>query len=323
MPGHRVTALAPGRVSPLDLGAAAEVFGIDPALGPRWYDFSVCGSVPGRVTTRGGLQLVIDRGLEALAEADTIVVLPVSRFVRERPGEDLLEPLADAAARGCRIVSVCLATFVVAAAGLLDDRRATTHWRFCADLAAAYPLIQVVPDALYIDEGNILTSGGVAAGIDLCLHVVRNDHGAEVANRLARRLVAGPHRDGGQAQYIEQPVPHTSGRRLGPVLAWALQHLADKLTPDRLAAMAAMSRRTFYREFRAETGTTPHHWLVAQQVVLAQRLLETTRLSVAEVTRQCGFGDVSVFRRHFTARAGLSPVSYRRAFGQLGTRAIE
>ncbi len=321
MPCHRVAAVAAGRVSPLDLGAVAEVFGIDPELGPGWYDFSVCSSAPGRVTTRGGLQLVIDRGLEALAEADTIVVLPVSRFVRERPGEDLLRPLADAAARGCRIVSVCLATFVVAAAGLLDHRRATTHWRFCADLAAAYPLIQVVPDALYIDEGNILTSGGVAAGIDLCLHVVRNDLGAEVANRLARRLVAGPHRDGGQAQYIEQPVPDTSGQRLGPVLSWALQHLADKPTPDRLAAIAAMSRRTFYREFRAETGTTPHHWLVAQQVVLAQRMLETTRLSVAEIARQCGFEDVSVFRRHFTARAGLSPVSYRHAFGQLDGRA--
>lgn len=317
MPRHRITALALGRVSPLDLGAVAEVFGIDPELGPEWYQFSVCGERPGELATRGRLRMVIGWGLEALAEADTIVVLPVSRFVRERPGEDLLEPLADAAARGCRIVSVCLATFVVAAAGLLDHRRATTHWRFCADLAAAYPLIQVVPDALYVDEGNILTSGGVAAGIDLCLHLVRKDHGAEVANRLARRLVAGPHRDGGQAQFIEQPVPDTSGQPLGPVLAWALKHLADKPTPERLAAMAAMSRRTFYREFRAETGTTPHHWLVSQQVFLGQQLLETTRHSVAEIARQCGFEDVSVFRRHFTAKTGLSPVSYRRAFGHL------
>jgi len=157
----------------------------------------------------------------------------------------------------------------------------------------------------------------VAAGIDLCLHLVRNDHGAEIANQLARRLVAGPHRDGGQAQFIEQPVPDTAGQPLGPVLAWALQHLADKPTPGRLAEMAAMSRRTFYREFRTLTGTTPHHWLVAQQVVLGQRVLETTRLSVAEIARQCGFEDVSVFRRHFTARTGLSPVSYRRVFGQL------
>ena len=312
-------ALALGRVSPLDLGTVAEVFGIDPELGPEWYEFSVCGEQPGELATRGGLRMVIGWGLEALAEADTIVVLPVSRFVRERPGEDLLEPLAAAAARGCRIVSVCLAAFALAAAGLLDHRRATTHWRFCADLSAAYPLIQVVPDALYVDEGNILTSGGVAAGIDLCLHLVRKDHGAEIANRLARRLVAGPHRDGGQAQFIEQPVPDTSGQPLGPVLSWALQHLADKPTPERLAAMAAMSRRTFYREFRAETGTTPHHWLVAQQVFLGQRLLETTRLSVAEIARHCGFEDVSVFRRHFTARAGLSPVSYRRAFAQLDT----
>jgi transcriptional regulator GlxA family with amidase domain len=317
VPHHRVTAVALGQVSPLDLGAVAEVFGVDLELGPKWYEFSVCSSAPGRVTTTGGLQLVIDRGLEALAEADTIVVLPVAGVDSERPGEEVLGLLTDAAARGCRIVSVCVGTFVLAAAGLLDHRRATTHWRFCAALSAAYPLIQVVPDALYVDEGNILTSGGVAAGIDLCLHMVRKDHGAEVANRLARRLVAGPHRDGGQAQYIEQPVPGTSGQPLGPVLSWALHHLADQPTPQRLAALAAMSRRTFYREFRAETGTTPHRWLVAQQVVLGQRLLETTRLSVAEIARQCGFEDVSVFRRHFTARTGLSPVSYRRAFSQL------
>jgi AraC family transcriptional activator FtrA len=308
----------PDEVSPLGLGAVAEVFGVDPGLAPDWYEFSVCGSAPGPNTSKGGLQLVIDRGLEALAEADTIVVLPVSQFTRERPGEYMLGLLADAAARGCRIVSVCIATFVLAAAGLLDHRRATTHWRFCAALAAAYPSVHVVPDALYVDEGNILTSGGVAAVIDLCLHVVRKDYGADAANRLARQLVAGPHRDGAQAQFIEQPVPDADGRRIGPALAWALQHLAERPDPDRLAVMAAMSRRTFYREFRTETGTTPHRWLVAQQVVLAQRMLETSRLSVAEIARRCGFGDVSVFRRHFTAKTGLSPVAYRRAYGQVG-----
>jgi AraC family transcriptional regulator, transcriptional activator FtrA len=317
VPRHRVVALAPGRVSPLDLGAVAEVFGIDPGLAPDWYEFSVCGDQPGVQPTRGGLQVVVDHGIEALAAADTIVVLPVSRFVSECPAEQVIEALAAAAARGCRIISVCLGAFVLAAAGLLDHRRATTHWRYCAALSAAFPLVQVVPGVLYVDEGDVLTSGGVAAGIDLCLHVVRKDYGAEVTNMLARRLVAGPHRDGGQAQFIEQPVPDTSSQRLGPALTWALQHLADNPTPDRLACIAAMSRRTFYREFRAEMGTTPHHWIVAQQIILARRMLETTRLTIAEIARHAGFEDVSVFRRHFTSQAGLSPNAYRRTFGQL------
>lgn len=316
VPRHHVTALVLGEVSALDLGAVAEIFGIDWEVAPDWYEFSVCGPRPGSGRTRGGLQLVVDRGMETLTTADTIVVLPVARYARQRPGDELVKPLADAAARGCRIVSVCLGAFVLAAAGLLDHRRATTHWRFCAALSAAYPLVQVVPEALYIDEGDILTSGGVVAGIDLCLHLVRKDYGAEVASRLARRLVAGPHRDGGQAQFIEQPLPDTSGQRIGPAMAWALQHLPDRPTPARLAAVAAMSRRTFYREFRAATGTTPHKWLVAQQVSHAARLLETTGLTVAQIAARAGFDDVSVFRRHFRARLGVSPGAYRRTFGQ-------
>ena len=310
-------AAALGPVSPLDLGAVAEIFGIDPGLGPGWYDFALCGERPGSLPAMGGVQLMVDRGLDDLVAADTIVVLPVARFVAERPPGRLLEPLAAAAARGCRVVSVCLGSFVLAAAGLLDGRRATTHWRFCADLAAAYPQVQVVPDMLYVDEGDILTSGGVAAGIDVCLHVVRKDYGAEIANRLARRLVIGPHRDGGQAQFIEQPVADASSQRLGPALAWALEHLAENLAIDRLATIAAMSRRTFYREFHAVTGTTPHRWLIAQRIILARHLLETTRLSVTEIAQQSGFDDISVFRRHFTSQAAVSPTTYRRRFGQL------
>ena len=317
VPRHRVTALALGDVSPLDLGAVAEIFGIDHELAPGWYDFSVCGERPGDLSTRGGLRLIIDRGMEELAVADTIVVLPVARFVRERPCSQLLKPLIAASTRGCRIVSVCLGTFALAAAGLLDGRRATTHWRFCADLSAAYPLVQVVPDMLYVDEGDILTSGGVAAGIDVCLHVVRKDYGAEIANSLARRLVVGPHRDGGQAQFIEQPMADTSDRRLGKTLAWALEHLPEPLDVGQFAAIAAVSRRTFYREFHAATGTTPHRWLIAQRIILARRMLETTKLTVVEVARQSGFEDVSVFRRHFIGQAGLSPTAYRRRFGQL------
>jgi len=309
-------ALALGPVSPLDLGAVAEIFGIDYELTPDWYEFSLCGERRGGLVTRGGLHLVADHGMDELAAADTIVVLPVERFVAQRPADDLLAPLVAAAARGCRIVSVCLGTFVLAATGLLNGRRATTHWGFCPALAAAYPLVEVLPDMLYVDEGNILTSGGVAAGIDVCLHVVRKDHGAEIANALARRLVVGPHRDGGQAQFIEQPMADTAEPHLGKVFAWALEHLPDPLTVDQLAAVAAMSRRTFYREFHAATGTTPHRWLIAQRIVLSRRMLETTCLSIAEIARQSGFEDVSVFRRHFRGYAGLSPTAYRRGFGQ-------
>ena len=304
-----------GEVSALDLGAVVEIFGNDWEVAPDWYEFSVCAPRPGSGRTRGGLQLVVDRGMDVLATADTIVVLPVARYARQRPADELLAPLADAAARGCRIVSVCLGTFVLAAAGLLDRRRATTHWRFCAALSAAYPLVQVVPEALYIDDGDILTSGGVVAGIDLCLHLVRKDYGAETAARLARRLVAGPHRDGGQAQFIEQPLPDATGQPVGPAMTWALQHLPDQPTPARLAEVAAMSRRTFYREFRAATGTTPRIWLVSQQVGLAARLLETTGLTVAQIATRAGFVDVSVLRRHFRARFGVSPSAYRRTFG--------
>jgi transcriptional regulator GlxA family with amidase domain len=250
-----------------------------------------------------------------LDTADTIVVLPVARFVHERPPAELLRPLIAAASRGCRIVAVCLGTFVLAAAGLLDGRRATTHWRFCSALSSAYPQVQVVPDMLYVDEGAVLTSGGVAAGIDVCLHVVRKDHGAEIANSLARRLVFGPHRDGGQAQFIEQPVADSSDPRLAGAMAWAREHLPENPAISQLADMAHMSRRTFYRMFQAAAGTTPHRWLISQQVILACRLLETSALPVAEIANRSGFGDTSALRRHFTGQVGVSPATYRRRFG--------
>src|SRR5215471_9553898 len=291
VPNHRVTALVIEATSPLDLGAVTEVFGIDRGLAPRWYDFTICGPRRGRLPTRGGLWLTVERGLDEMAVADTIVVLPVARFVRERPDGAVLEALAAAAARGTRLVSLCLGAFVLAAAGLLDGRRATTHWPYCRALGEAYPQVEVVPDVLYVDEGDVLTSGGVAAGIDLCLHLVRKDHGAEIANRLGRALVVGPHREGGQAQFIEQPMPDTRNGRLGPALSWALEHLPENPTVAQIADTAAMGRRTFYREFRASTGTTPHRWLVTQRVLLARRLLETTQLTVEEVAGRSGFAD--------------------------------
>ena len=316
MPRHVVAAYAPGPTSPLDLGAVTEVFGVDPEFGLDWYEFVFCGPRAGRHTTRGGLHLAVDAGADAIAGADTVVVMPVERFVGERPSDDLLAPLLAASARGCRIMAVCLGTFVLAAAGLLDERRATTHWRFCGDLAAAYPRVDVVPDVLYVDEGDVLTSGGVAAGIDLCLHVVRKDYGAEVANSLARRLVFGPHREGGQAQFVEKAVPAAPELRLAPAISWALQHLAEDPAVDHVAAKAAMSRRTFYREFQATMGTTPRRWLDAQKMILARQILETTDLTVPEVARQSGFRDPSILRSHFTRHVGVSPTSYRRQFGR-------
>lgn len=192
---------------------------------------------------------------------------------------------------------------------------ATTHWRYCTQLADTYPAVEVVPDVRYVDAGDVLTSGGVAAGIDLCLHIVRQDFGADVANRLARRLVVGPHRDGGQAQYVEHPVQDNPGGPLGPALAQALERLDENLTIDQLADSANMSRRTFHRQFQDSLGTTPHRWLTAQRVLHARRLLETTDLTIDEIARRSGFGDTSAVRKHSTRQVGLSPTAYRRAFG--------
>jgi AraC family transcriptional activator FtrA len=319
VPQHRVTAIALDGISPLDLGAVTEVFGIDRGLVPEWYDFSICGQRRGPLGTRGGIRLTVDRGLGELAVADTIIVLPVARFMRERPPAALLGALVTAADRGARVMSLCLGAFVLASAGLLDGRRATTHWRHCQALADAYPQVKVVPDVLYIDDGDVLTSGGVAAGIDLCLHVARRDYGAEIANRLARALVVGPHREGGQAQFVEQPLSADGDRRLGPALSWALEHLHESITIDQFARTVAMSRRTFYREFTASIGTTPHRWLVAQRLLHARRLLETTQLRIGEIAQQSGFEDAALLRKHFTARVGLSPTVYRRTFSHGAT----
>jgi transcriptional regulator GlxA family with amidase domain len=316
VPQHRVTALALDDISPLDLGAVAEIFGIDRDLTTGWYEFTVCGQRRGQIATRGGLRLTVDRDLGELSASDTIVVPPVTRYVTERPPTSLLDGLVAAHGRGCRIVSVCLGAFVLAAAGLLDGRRATTHWRYCTELAESYPAVEVVPDVLYVDAGDVLTSGGVAAAIDLCLHIVRQDFGADIANRLARRLVVGPHRDGGQAQFVEHPVHASPDGPLGPALAWALERLDENLTIEQLADCANMSRRTFYRHFQDSTGTTPRRWLIAQRVLHACRLLETTDLTIDEVARRSGFGDTSAVRKHFTSRVGLSPTAYRRAFGE-------
>jgi len=298
-----------------EVGVACEVFGFDrTAEGLPGYDFAVCAVEPPPIRTSSGFLIDTPYGIERLAEAD-LIVIPGWRDIREAPPEPLLEALRQAVARGARVMSMCTGAFVLAATGLLDGRRATTHWRDAAALAMKYPNITVDPNVLYIDDGLVLTSAGTASGIDLCLHILRIEHGAGVANAVARRMVVPPHRDGGQAQYIDTPVPeHRRRDDLSEVLAWARAHLDEQLTVRGLAARANMSSRTFARRFVAVTGTTPHQWLVTQRVEMAQRLLEETDHAVEVVAQQSGFGTAAMLRHHFGQRRGTSPQLYRRTF---------
>ena len=300
-------------VSVFELGVVCEVFGIDRSdQGLPVFDFAVCAADPPPLRSGGGFSLTPDHGLDRLASAD-LVAVPHWRSVDERPPEALLDALRAVVDRGGRVMSVCSGAFVLAAAGLLDGRRATTHWRYAAQLAARYPAVDVDPNVLYVDAGPVLTSAGTAAGIDLCLHLVRCEYGVAVANAIARRMVVPPHRDGGQAQYVEAPVPLPRRDELGDVLTWAVEHLDQPLSVETLAARALMSPRTFARRFRAVTGTTPYAWLLHQRTLLAQRLLEDGH-SVEEVARRSGFGSAATLREHFAKARGTSPSAYRRTF---------
>lgn len=305
------------RVPVFEFAVPCEVFGIDrSAMGLPNYRLLVCAAEPGPLRTNAGVTIATAHGLEALAGADTVVV-PAWRDIDEAPPPALLAALRAAHGRGARLASLCSGAFVLAAAGLLDGRRATTHWMYARALAERYPAVRVDPDVLYVDAGSVLTSAGTAAGIDLCLHLVRLDYGAAVANLFARRMVVPPHREGGQAQYVEAPLPQApDGIPLGPTLDWALGHLAEALTVERLAARAGLSPRTFARRFRAETGTTPLQWLLAQRVLAAQRQLETSDRAVERVAEDCGFGTAATLRLHFGRLVGVAPTAYRRAFRQ-------
>jgi transcriptional regulator GlxA family with amidase domain len=283
-----------------------------PELGVPWYRVFVCAADPPPIATSGGFTIDTPYRLEDLRRADTIVV-PASN--RRGSSEELLSALRQAHDRGARILSLCTGAFVLAEAGLLDGRTATTHWMHAADLARMYPKVDVDPCVLYIEDGNIFTSAGTAAGIDLCLHVVRQDYGAEIANAVARRMVVPPHRDGGQAQFVDEPLPDL--RESDPfshTLVWIQEHLGDDISVDELARRSAMSSRTFARRFRATTGTTPHQWLLRQRILLAQRLLETTDLSVELISSRCGFGTAANLRQHFQRLMRTSPIAYRRTF---------
>ncbi|MGP3985917.1 GlxA family transcriptional regulator [Streptomyces sp. 3N207] len=308
---HRVAVLVLDGVLPLDMGIPAQVF---TAVPDEPYEMVLCGRSAGPVPTAAGFAVTVTAGLEALERADTVVVPGYAPHLSEVPAA-VLEALAAAHARGRRLVSVCTGAFALAAAGVLDGCTATTHWLFADDLAARHPRVSVDPRVLYVDEGQVLTSAGVAAGIDLCLHLVRRDLGAATANEAARTVVAAPHRDGGQAQYIRRPLTGaTDGTTLAPTREWALAHLHEPLTVRRLAAHAHMAPRTFARHFVAESGTTPLRWLLAARIDRARELLESTGLTIDQVAERCGLGSPSNLRLHFRRVLGTSPTAYRATF---------
>ncbi|MER7485496.1 helix-turn-helix domain-containing protein [Streptomyces sp. NPDC126497] len=308
---HRVAVLVLDDVLPLDLGIPAQVFIAVPGAP---YRLTLCGRTTRPVTTAAGFAVTVTAGLEALRGADTVVVPGYAPHLRELP-QDVLAALAGAHARGRRLVSICTGAFALAAAGILDGRKATTHWKYADELAARYPAVSVDPHVLYVDEGQVLTSAGVAAGIDLCLHLVRRDLGARTANGVARTLVAAPHRDGGQAQYIKRPLaPEGPGVTLAATREWALNRLHEPLTVPRLAAHAHMAPRTFARRFVTETGTTPLRWLLAARLDRARELLESTDLAVDHIADRCGLGSPSNLRLHFRRALGTTPTAYRTAF---------
>ena len=307
---HAVVALALPTVEAFDLAIPSQVFG-DQVIHAERYTFTVCAPSAGLVPSTAGYAIQAERDLDALADADTVVVpgyLPL-----DDPGEAVCSALRGAAARGARVVSICTGAFALAAAGLLDHRRATTHWQYADDLSARFPAVKVDPNVLWVDEGAVLTSAGLAAGIDLCVQLVRADYGTDAAIRVARRMVVAPHRDGGQAQWLERPVP-LPGHGLAATCEWALEHLADPLTVADLARHAGWAPRTFSRQFVDETGMTPLRWLTAARVREARRLLEVTDLPVEVIARRSGLGSPANLRVHLARDAGATPTAYRAAY---------
>ena len=304
-----MAALALPDVVAFDLSIPAQVFGhVDER---ESYALEVCGVRRGSVPSTTGFALRVEHGLEALARADTIVV--AGFMPTDDPPREVTTALRDAHERGARIAAVCVGAFALGAAGLLDGRAATTHWHHAADLAARFPAADVRPEVLYVDEGMVLTSAGISAGIDLCLHMVSADLGVEHASRVARRMVAPLHRMGGQAQYIDRPLPRT-GSGLAETCAWAVEQLHRPISVAEMAAHAGYAPRSFTRRFRDELGASPKRWLAAQRVREAQRQLERTDLSVETIAVRCGLGNPVTLRSHFARELATTPTAYRQAF---------
>ncbi|MFD6608767.1 GlxA family transcriptional regulator [Micromonospora chalcea] len=315
---HRVAVLALDGVVALDLGTPAQVFGAAGTEdGTPLYAVTTCTPGGHPVRSSAGFQVLPDHGLELLDTADTVIVPGIHSGAPLFGGTmaaEVADALRAAYARGARVMSICTGAFVLAAAGLLDGRPATTHWAYAPRFRRLHPGVRLDPDVLFVDDGRVLTSAGVAAGIDLCLHVVRTDHGSAAANRAARRCVVPPWRDGGQAQYIERPVPRGTDHGTAATREWARQRLHEPVALREMAAHARMSVRTFTRHFRSETGLSPAQWLLQQRTEHARVLLETTDLSVDRIARDAGFGTTAALRQHFHSRVGVAPSAYRRTF---------
>jgi transcriptional regulator GlxA family with amidase domain len=301
--------------SMFEFATTSEVFGIDRTArgtGVPKFDFRVCTPVPGNIPVKSGLDVNVRLGLEAAADADLVIMAAHSR--EEDVPEVVLETLRAAHVRGAWVMSICSGAFALAQAGLLDGRRCTTHWHYSDVLAAQFPHVIVDENVLYVQDGRIISSAGTAAGIDACLHLIRIEFGAAVAAAIARDMVVPPYRDGGQAQFIDRPMPECGSLPMEELLRWMVQNLAEEHPVRELAARMHMSPRTFARRFRAETGTTPAAWLNSQRVWRAQELLETTDLNIDDVARLAGFGHPVIMRHHFAKVSDTSPQSYRRTF---------
>jgi AraC family transcriptional activator FtrA len=298
---HLVAALAYDRLCTFEFGCVVELFALPrPELNVRWYDFAVCAAERGPLRAAGGITVTAPHSIKLLDRADT--------------PEDLLQRIRAAHARGARLCSICSGVFVLAAAGVLDGKRVTTHWRYAELLAQRYPLIRVEPNALYIDQGQVLTSAGSAAGLDMLLHLVRRDHGPKVANQVAQRLVIPPHRDGDQAQYVPRPVAPDESSRLSRLLDWIRGHLGEEHSIASLSRRAGMSPRTLLRRFKEATGLAPNEWLVRERVAAAREMLESGRVALGRVAERAGFGSQESFRRHFRLQVGVPPAAYHKRF---------
>jgi AraC family transcriptional activator FtrA len=314
MDSQLVVAVAYDRLCTFEFGCVVELFALHrPELAVPWYRFAVCSAETGRLRAAGGITVSAPHSLKILERADTIII-PGWRDADEVPPPQLTRKIRAAYARGARVCSICSGVFVLAAAGILDGRTVTTHWRYVERLQQRYPALRVQPNALYVDEGRVVTSAGSAAGLDMLIHLVRRDYGPGIANRVAQRLVIPPHRDGDQAQYVPRPVARETAGRLSRLLDWIRANLGAVHSVASLARRASMSPRTLLRHFKQATGLAPGEWLLRERIALAREMLESGRVPISQVVDRAGFGSAESFRRHFRLQVGASPSAYQRRF---------